>query len=60
MTELIVTSAIALFVAIDPLGVGAIFVALTKGYDRAESRVTAIKGASMPRSTSSRRPASSS
>lgn len=44
MTELIITSAIALFVAIDPLGVGAIFVALTKGFDRAESRRTALKG----------------
>ena len=44
MTELIITSAIALFVAIDPLGVGAIFVALTEGHDRSENRRMAIKG----------------
>ena len=44
MTELIITAAIALFVAIDPLGVGAIFVALTEGHDRRENRRTAIKG----------------
>ena len=47
MTELIITSAIALFVAIDPLGVGAVFVALTEGHSRAENRRTAIKGTSI-------------
>ncbi|NBC32217.1 MAG: NAAT family transporter [Alphaproteobacteria bacterium] len=44
MTELVLTAAVALFVAIDPLGVGAVFVGLTEGQSRRERRRLALRG----------------
>lgn len=44
MIELVVTAAVALFVAIDPLGVGAVFAGLTEGQDRRERRHLAVRG----------------
>ncbi|HSK38630.1 MAG TPA: MarC family protein [Arenibaculum sp.] len=44
MMDLVVTSAIALLVTIDPIGVGPIFAALTHGADPAHRRLMAIKG----------------
>lgn len=44
MQDLLVTSAVALFVTIDPLGIGPVFAALTRGADDAHRRLMAIKG----------------
>ncbi len=44
MSESLVTVAVALFVTIDPIGVAPIFVALTRGFEPAHRRATAIRG----------------
>lgn len=44
MTDLILTTAIAFFVTIDPIGLGPMFAGLTAGMDPAYRRRTAIKG----------------
>lgn len=44
MQDLLVTSAVALFVTIDPLGIGPVFAALTRGTDEAHRRLMAVKG----------------
>jgi multiple antibiotic resistance protein len=44
MQDLLVTAAVALFVTIDPLGIGPVFAALTRGADDAHRRLMAIKG----------------
>ncbi len=44
MTELVLTAAIAFFVTIDPIGVAAIFAALTAGHDRPQKRRLAARG----------------
>jgi multiple antibiotic resistance protein len=44
MQDLLVTAAVALFVTIDPLGIGPVFAALTRGMDDAHRRLMAVKG----------------
>jgi multiple antibiotic resistance protein len=44
MLEFAITAAVALFVAIDPIGVGGIFAALTRGAGRRHRRWLALKG----------------
>jgi multiple antibiotic resistance protein len=44
MQDLLVTAAVALFVTIDPLGIGPVFAALTRGMDEAHRRLMAVKG----------------
>lgn len=44
MQDLLVTAAVALFVTIDPLGIGPVFAALTRGADDAHRRRMAVKG----------------
>lgn len=44
MLDLVVTSAVALLVTIDPIGVGPVFAALTHGSDPAHRRHMAVKG----------------
>ncbi|HEV7370620.1 MarC family protein [Arenibaculum sp.] len=44
MIDLVVTSAVALLVTIDPIGIGPVFAALTRGSDPAHRRRMAVKG----------------
>lgn len=44
MVDLVLTAAVAFFVTIDPLGIGPIFVALTRGADARHRRLMAIRG----------------
>lgn len=44
MIDLVVTSTVALLVTIDPIGIGPVFAALTRGSDPAHRRRMAVKG----------------